>query len=78
MQEEKKERDLGLKRRLRRFVGPGSHRRDARSKKSQSMGRASQPDGQSQPLGKQTNALASERTALGKAPRGDRARVPGG
>lgn len=79
MQEEKKERDLGLERETEKVCGPRESQEGCSfQERSSPMGKASQPDGQSQPLGKQTNALASERTALGRAPRGDRARVPWG
>lgn len=51
-----------------RLAGP-PHGPDVVSKKDPVlMGRASQPDGQSQPLGKQTNAWASERLPWGRLP----------
>ena len=53
MQEEKKERDFGLEREIEKVCGPrGSQEQCSFQERSSPMGRASQPDGHSQPLGK--------------------------
>ena len=53
MQEEKRERDFGLEREIEKVCGPrGSQEQCSFQERSSPMGRASQPDGHSQPLGK--------------------------